>query len=1124
MIRRTVARVCVLCAFAMILASGVRAAPATVDDLLKDMPSNDAATASAVFDRALKGGADTIKALCSRLIPPGTGDDTNVRYLLSGLSFHVARPGAAAERTLFERAVIESLGGASNREIKAFLLRLLQWPGGDEAASRIGAHLKDPSLCEAAAFALQYIGGPAAEEALLEALDSATDGAAGTIVKALGVFRSRRAARGIERWIKAEDADLRRGALHALAQIGDPGSRSILAARTKQGGLLDRSDAVANYLLFARRLDEDGRGREAMSVCRELLVKDAPSSVRCAAMVGLTSVSPRHALPDLLAALDDKRPDVRDVASRQLGSIYGHMVTRRVLNRLKGAPVSRRVVIVGILARRRDSASVRACVKALADDASKVRLAAVEACATLGTKEALYALLGLLASKDAPVAKAAQNALARMRAPGVDATITSGLATATPEGKAAAAMILAKRRATAQAGAMLALTSDDARAVRAAALDAMRILAGKPEVPALVEIAFKAKSSSDRKAAAKALGSVATRLANPKECIDVVLKSMADAGPDARPAGYAILTALGGEKALAVVVKAAKSGSAEERAAAVRALAKWGDGSALEPLVAMAEDEAALAQKVLLLRGAVRLVKESDIDASEKVGFCERLLEAAPRLEERKLVISGLAGVRHVLALKRVLDLLESRDVASESAVAAARIATPSKGKTVARPPHADGLRKAAVLVKGDLRSGIEAALRTLPSTDSVDVAKPDAEGFEPLFNGRDLAGWIGDTKGYVAEDGKLVCKPGGKLFTERQYSDFVLRFEFKLTPGANNGLGIRTPSRGDPAYAGMELQILDDTSPKYAKLQPYQYHGSIYGIVASKRGHQKPVGEWNVQEVTADGPKIRVVLNGATIVDADLSTIKQTKEMHNLGKHPGLRNESGHIGFLGHGSVVEFRNISLKDLTGGIRKPPEGFTVLFNGKDLTGWKGLVGGDPNKRAKLSADELAKRQAKADADMRAHWRVEDATLVFDGKGHSLCTAKNYGDFEMYVDWKIGRGGDSGIYLRGAPQVQIWDPAKWPVGSGGLYNNKKNPSKPLVCADNPVGEWNTFRIKMVGERVTVHLNDRLVVDNVVLENYWDRSKPILPEEQIELQSHGSTLYFRNVFIREIPRGEK
>ena len=201
---------------------------------------------------------------------------------------------------------------------------------------------------------------------------------------------------------------------------------------------------------------------------------------------------------------------------------------------------------------------------------------------------------------------------------------------------------------------------------------------------------------------------------------------------------------------------------------------------------------------------------------------------------------------------------------------------------------------------------------------------------------------------------------------------------------------------------------------------------------------------------------------------------------------------------------------------------PPDGFTALFNGKDLSGWKGLVG-DPKSRAAMTADELAEAQKEADDQMRAHWRVIDGVLVFDGKGNSLCTAKDYGDFELLVDWKIKPHGDSGIYLRGSPQVQIWDPNDRPEGSGGLFNNQEHPSKPLKCADKPIGEWNTFRIKMVGEKVTVWLNGELVVDNVVLENYWERDKPIYPTGQIELQNHGNTLYFKNVYVREIPREE-
>jgi len=210
-----------------------------------------------------------------------------------------------------------------------------------------------------------------------------------------------------------------------------------------------------------------------------------------------------------------------------------------------------------------------------------------------------------------------------------------------------------------------------------------------------------------------------------------------------------------------------------------------------------------------------------------------------------------------------------------------------------------------------------------------------------------------------------------------------------------------------------------------------------------------------------------------------------------------------------------------------GLNQPPEGFVALFNGRDLTGWKGLLSSpydNPIRRAKLSPGALAKEQAKADKSMREHWMVEEGILKFDGKGFSLATLRDYEDFELLVDWKIvNPRGDSGIYLRGTPQVQIWDPEQHKVGSGGLYNNKKNPSKPAMIADNPIGQWNTFRIKMVDERVTIHLNGKLIVNKVVLENYWDRSRPIFPSGQIELQCHGDPIHFRNIFIHEIPRDE-
>jgi len=208
------------------------------------------------------------------------------------------------------------------------------------------------------------------------------------------------------------------------------------------------------------------------------------------------------------------------------------------------------------------------------------------------------------------------------------------------------------------------------------------------------------------------------------------------------------------------------------------------------------------------------------------------------------------------------------------------------------------------------------------------------------------------------------------------------------------------------------------------------------------------------------------------------------------------------------------------------INKAPKGYTALFNGKDLTNWKGLI--EFPQRKKLTPSQMAEAQVKADALMREHWSVKDGILIYDGKGQSLQTIKDYGDFEFFVDWKILPKGDSGIYLRGQPQVQIWETnssavanvdGKY-VGSGGLFNNQKNPSKPLLVADKPVGEWNTFYIKMVGDRVWVKLNDKLVVDNTPLENYWERGKPLPVTGPIELQHHGNRLEFRNIFIREIP----
>ncbi len=232
--------------------------------------------------------------------------------------------------------------------------------------------------------------------------------------------------------------------------------------------------------------------------------------------------------------------------------------------------------------------------------------------------------------------------------------------------------------------------------------------------------------------------------------------------------------------------------------------------------------------------------------------------------------------------------------------------------------------------------------------------------------------------------------------------------------------------------------------------------------------------------------------------------------------------------------STIDTATVNAAEKTGAHNIPPKGFKTLFNGKNLDGWIGMnfhkvKGKSPVAVQMLSPKERKVLLKKNWEDAKKHWSVEKEELVNDGHGIYLTTAKNYGDFELLLDYKTVAKADSGIYLRGVPQVQIWDTTKeggkWKrkanLGSGGLHNNEKEGKHPLVYADKPFGEWNHFRITMIGENVTVYYNEKLVVDNVRMENYFDRKRPIFPTGPIQFQTHGGEIRFRNVFIREIPR---
>jgi hypothetical protein len=416
-------------------------------------------------------------------------------------------------------------------------------------------------------------------------------------------------------------------------------------------------------------------------------------------------------------------------------------------------------------------------------------------------------------------------------------------------------------------------------------------------------------------------------------------------------------------------------------------------------------------------------------------------------------------------------------------------------------------------------------AMKNMLGTAAVAVMSCVASGFaeevmtmRPLFNGKDLSGWKGD--GYVVEGGAIVCTPQGRnLITEETFANFVLDFQFQLTAGANNGLGIHYPGTGDSAYTGMELQILDSTAPKYKDLKDYQFHGGLYTMAPATQGFLKPVGEWNQARVTVMGPALKEELNGEIILRANLDELATR-----FPDHQGVKRRAGHIGWLGHGDRVAFRNIHIAELPpvandAGVKAA--GFAKIFDGTTLNGWK-------------HADDLS------------NWKAALGILKHNGKPgptNDLWTAKSYGDFTLVCDWRwSGRGPlksqpvvmpdgsekgaceieelDSGIYLRGntKSQVNLWN---WSVGSGEVYGYRKDPAMPAdvkagvtpkTKADKPLGEWNRTQITLRGDRLTVILNGKLVIDNAQL--------PGLPATgPIGLQHHGSAIDFANIWVKEL-----
>jgi len=398
---------------------------------------------------------------------------------------------------------------------------------------------------------------------------------------------------------------------------------------------------------------------------------------------------------------------------------------------------------------------------------------------------------------------------------------------------------------------------------------------------------------------------------------------------------------------------------------------------------------------------------------------------------------------------------------------------------------------------------------------------------FERIFDGRTFAGWklLGKKgAGFGIKDGILYCAAGGggKLLTEKQYANFILRFDFRLSEGANNGVAIRAPfTDRSLAYDGMEIQILDDSAEAHrGRHRPAQYHGALYDVLPPERpAPLNPPGRWNSQEIYVKDRRVRVTVNGKLVLDADLNSITDPKVIQ---KHPGLFRERGHIGFMGHNDFCEFRDIRIKELPKArvYNRADRGFDLLFNGHDLSGWYG--GLDPSRQAEAASEKAREINRRiADLNMRAHWSVQDGALVHDGQGSDIFSEREYGDMELALEYRVTPGATGGVLPLGLPGVVVQDrdtPGnELRLGSGGLHDGNSFYQAPSKYADRFAGAWNRMRIILAGGRIHVFVNDELVVKNAAFKNPNLPGTPLPERGPVGLASGRSQVAYRSLYAR-------
>ena len=672
---------------AAVFVSGSFAAAVEISAFLKEVPAENTKKENEINAEIFQSGPDTIRAICGLIVPPGTGDDTKVRYAISSLVSYTSRPGADAEKKMFAGLLTEALKKADNKEVKSFFLTQLQFVAGDDSVEEISKYLNDERLSEPAAFTLQSIGTEKAAKAVLDALDDATADTLPTLVYALGQMRVKDAVSRITGYASSENENLRLITLAALAEIGDPDSTGVFkkAMAMKAKNPYEKSIIASNYVTLAKRLSEQNYIRKAVEMSKGVLrSKDSAikSSDKAFALVVLVDALGPKADDYLEYAFDDGDKQLQDAAMTLSAKCADSALIKMWGKKLNNTTPAKQVRIVEMLAKVDDSDAGKYLRQAYKHGNNSVKTAVIKGLAAGDKSDAADAvsyLMEAVSSNDRAYVKAAKSLLLQIPTDQFAYEAIDSLSEVNPAGKVALIDVLSERRVYKSLDAIFSLTGSDDITVQTAAIMALDKLAKPADMPRIVDLMVQ--TESPRKQALT--GRVIAKLALDKEYAapaeKPLIAAMKDASTDRQVAIITVLPSIGTEDALDVVAEKLKSTDRTLRDAAIRSLVKWPDTEALDELLSVAMGTIKLNYNVITLRAYVNLVANSDMSDKQKVADLKKAMFVTRRDDEKRYVISRLSQINSVDALAYAVELLDDKSIADAASTAIVKIALPDK-------------------------------------------------------------------------------------------------------------------------------------------------------------------------------------------------------------------------------------------------------------------------------------------------------------------------------------------------------------------------------------------------------------------------------------------------------------